>query len=405
MNFKIRGRSFKKVCFFTTDSKPHVGGAAEYLHGLCEALGKSYEVELYSTVDCCEEYPRAHYKAKQLKSRPVRNLGDRLWDRLTPLRKLNTWLYFRQLEKMAVHEIGTLITKDSLVLISYWPPDSHFWCRACQMLRIPYLVICHGLELVYSLKGLPKRWRKKDVQRAFMLITNSRPTGELARIVCGKEIGYTVLNPGIDPNSCREPSSQQLLAKRVELGLPEASFVLLSVGYLTKRKGFDLALQAFAELRHEFPGLYYLIAGDGPERDYLKQLAHVLGADSKIRFIPKADDEEKWLLYGLSDLFIMPNRTLEGSDWEGFGIVFLEAALAGKPSLGGNNGGVPDAVVHGSTGLLVNTCDYLETKEALASLIRDQAKRKQMGEAARQRVLKSFTWDFLVQGLVQRCND
>jgi phosphatidylinositol alpha-1,6-mannosyltransferase len=88
----------------------------------------------------------------------------------------------------------------------------------------------------------------------------------------------------------------------------------------------------------------------------------------------------------------MPNRTLGGSEWEGFGIAFIEAALFGKPSIGGNNGGVADAIVQGKTGFLVDTSDAAGTTQALQMLMMDKDMRIAMGRAARQRAEMDFDW-------------
>ena len=115
-----------------------------------------------------------------------------------------------------------------------------------------------------------------------------------------------------------------------------------------------------------------------------------LRVTERVRFLTDISDQQKWIFYALTDIFVMPNRTLGGRDWEGFGIVFLEAALAGKPSIGGNNGGVPDAIAHGGTGLLVETEDHRETTAAIQDLLSDTVRRERMGEAARERVKTFF---------------
>ena len=88
----------------------------------------------------------------------------------------------------------------------------------------------------------------------------------------------------------------------------------------------------------------------------------------------------------------MPNRA-EGSDVEGFGIVFLEAAAAGRPTIGGSSGGVSEAVEDGVTGLLVSGTDAEELARAIHRLATSPELRHKMGTAGRERVLKGFTWE------------
>src|SRR5690606_1188807 len=90
--------------------------------------------------------------------------------------------------------------------------------------------------------------------------------------------------------------------------------------------------------------------------------------------------------------FLLPNR-MDGVDFEGFGIVFLEAAAAGRPVIAGRSGGVPEAVEDGVTGLLVSGNDELELAAAMERLATTPTLRHQLGEAGRRRVLDRFTWE------------
>ena len=87
----------------------------------------------------------------------------------------------------------------------------------------------------------------------------------------------------------------------------------------------------------------------------------------------------------------MPNRVDEG-DIEGFGIVFLEAAAAGRPVIGGDSGGVPEAVERDETGLLVDGTNPQAVAEAVRALASAPHLRARLGHAGRDRVIRRFTW-------------
>jgi phosphatidylinositol alpha-1,6-mannosyltransferase len=91
-------------------------------------------------------------------------------------------------------------------------------------------------------------------------------------------------------------------------------------------------------------------------------------------------------------VFCHPNR-VDGNDIEGFGMVFLEAAAAGLPVIGGASGGAPEAIVAGETGLLVSGHDDVELTGALAGLVRDADRRLAMGRRGRDRARRDFSWD------------
>jgi len=99
------------------------------------------------------------------------------------------------------------------------------------------------------------------------------------------------------------------------------------------------------------------------------------------------EDLPRW--YNACDLFAMPNRDIDG-DNEGFGLVFLEAAASGKPSIAGLAGGTGSAVVDGVTGLRIDGENVAEIATALGRLLNDPEESNRMGQAARQRVLENF---------------
>jgi phosphatidylinositol alpha-1,6-mannosyltransferase len=173
------------------------------------------------------------------------------------------------------------------------------------------------------------------------------------------------------------------------------------VGRLVPRKGFDLVLHSVARLRRQWPDVRYIILGNGPERMRLEQLAGELGVASNVRMLGHADEMTKWAAYELCDVFVMANRTLGGTDWEGFGIVFIEAALAGRAAVGGASGGTADAIAAGETGLLVDPERPGELTDAIRRLLDDCELRTRLADAAEQRAQTLFSASALSRSLRQ----
>jgi len=141
--------------------------------------------------------------------------------------------------------------------------------------------------------------------------------------------------------------------------------VLLTVGRLSsteRSKGHEKIFDILSPLRTRFPGLVYLIAGDGDDRSRLEARACELGLGPEIvRFLGYVPDEELLDLYRLADLFVMPSTD------EGFGIVYLEAAACGLHVIGGAGDGSSDAIPDARVGETVEP----ENKDALLwSIIR-----------------------------------
>jgi phosphatidylinositol alpha-1,6-mannosyltransferase len=98
-------------------------------------------------------------------------------------------------------------------------------------------------------------------------------------------------------------------------------------------------------------------------------------------------------VYNLCDVYVMPSRVIEeDGDVEGFGITFLEANACGKPVVGGNSGGVPDAVVHGENGFLVDPTSHTEIANTVIQLLNDPALAGHLGRQGLDRIGRRYTW-------------
>ncbi|HSK41404.1 MAG TPA: glycosyltransferase family 4 protein [Arenibaculum sp.] len=148
--------------------------------------------------------------------------------------------------------------------------------------------------------------------------------------------------------------------------------VLLGVGRLIERKGFDRAITALALLRHARPDLCYLIVGTGPYRDRLERIAGEAGVRERVVFAGSVPDPLLPAHYRLADLFVLPNRELPDGDTEGFGLVYLEANASGKPVVAGRAGGVAEVVLDGINGLAVDGGDAHAVAAAVDRLLSDR---------------------------------
>ena len=158
---------------------------------------------------------------------------------------------------------------------------------------------------------------------------------------------------------------------------------LLCVGRLIPRKGQDTLLQACALLRPRYPRLRCHVVGGGPDHQRLVGLRGDLGLIDNVTLhghLPPEELERRW---SQADLFVMPARDERAGDREGFGLVYLETGARGLASVGGRAGGVPEAVLHGQTGLLADGPQ--ELAEAIARLLDDGELRARLGAAGRRR--------------------
>ncbi|MGH7546740.1 MAG: glycosyltransferase family 4 protein [Gemmatimonadales bacterium] len=196
-----------------------------------------------------------------------------------------------------------------------------------------------------------------------------------------------VVHPGIAPSPLLP--EDQVRRTRAQHGL-EGKLALLTVSRLVKHKGHDQVLRALGMLAARHPNVVYLIVGGGEERASLERQISALGLARRVRLLGALPWDEVEGLYQACDLFVMTSRT-EGTDVEGLGMVYLEASLRGKAIVAGRDGGVPDVVQDGETGLLVDPTDPAAIARALDRLLSDAGLRRRMGDAGRRRVLEEFS--------------
>lgn len=201
----------------------------------------------------------------------------------------------------------------------------------------------------------------------------------------------TTIYPGIDLSRFTYRGDKGVFRRR--LGIYEDSFVIVSISRLVPRKGMDTLIKAASIASREIPKLQLVIGGDGREMNRLQSLAQSHSAP--VHFLGRVSDEDMDDLYNCGDLFAMLcyNRWFN-LEQEGFGIVFLEAAACGVPSIAGRSGGSGEAVLDGVTGsVLEDSRNPLAVAEAMVRYYKDEGLRRAQGEAARDRVSSSFSYD------------
>ncbi len=266
-------------------------------------------------------------------------------------------------------------TRERLTIASVWWPVGLALALVPHALRGPLAILVHGTEVSPGRKGVRRRIMRAVFSRADVILANSRFTAELLRRA-GIRGNVRIISLGVD----MEPVAP------ARAGVP----TVLSVGRLVERKGFDRMLDALPRLRNEFPDLRYEIVGDGPERKALEERAQRLGVAAAVTFLGSVAEDGLRDAYARAWCFALPVRNVR-DDVEGFGIVYLEAAMASLPSLGGIASGAADAIVEGETGLLVDGTSVDAIVAALGALLRDRERSEQMGRQGLERALK-FTW-------------
>jgi phosphatidylinositol alpha-1,6-mannosyltransferase len=143
----------------------------------------------------------------------------------------------------------------------------------------------------------------------------------------------------------------------------------------------------------EVPDAHLVFIGEGPHRKKLDALVDRYKLHNHVTFIGRIQYSDLPLYISLGDIFAMPSRSrLFGLEVEGLGIVYLEASACGLPVVGGDSGGAPDAVKEGITGFVVDGNNRAQIADRICTLLKDETRRRQMGEAGRAWALEEWQW-------------
>lgn len=270
-----------------------------------------------------------------------------------------------------------------------------------RLLHTPFWVACHDAEVW---DRIPFH-KLAALRRAQFALPVSRFTAE------------TLLeNNGISPTKIRvihnaipDEFIRMLLSTRPVASsctkYSRGNRYLLSVGSLARAhsyKGFDTVIRALPRLTAGTFDLHYVIVGTGDNQPRLEALASEMGVRHKVTFAGQVSDRELADLYLGCEAFVMPSRTsaTNGRRYgEGFGRVYVEAALAGKPVVGSTGGGAAEAVLHGKTGLVVDPTSGDQVTNALSILVHDPYLAQTMGREGRLWAQKNFSEESLRSNL------
>jgi len=277
----------------------------------------------------------------------------------------------------------------------------------------------HGLDVI-----LPIEWYQRQLKSAFRrldkLVCVSQATAQQVKLRGASDEVVTVIPCPAEENFVKLEKNEELFRKiEAEIGVNlRGKKVLLSLGRPIKRKGFDyFADRVFPHLSED---CVYIVAGPVLKKPaWIELLSPLLGKKlhhnlllasgaytsherllelcrhPRVYYINEISNIHRNLLYSACDLFVMPNRTVEG-DMEGFGQVALEACMRGVPVIATGIEGIVDAVIDGENGLCFREGDDAGTIRAITELLGDESKLREFGGKARDYTAKNFSMKTIV---------
>ena len=245
---------------------------------------------------------------------------------------------------------------------------------------IPFSYTAHAKD-IYA-KGPAPEILEHQVDRASFVVTVTEDNVRALKQRLGLTLGNKVLRlyNGVDLGSI-QPNGY---------GTGSREPRIVCVARLVEKKGVDNLLESLASLNTRGIGASCSIVGDGPERARLESMASALGIDKSVEFFGTTPHEEVIEEMRHADLVVLPARVARNGDKDALPTVLLEAMACGVPVVSTTVGGIPEIVQHGRTGLLVTPDSSWALTSALADLLSDLERRREMGHAARHRAETLF---------------
>lgn len=367
-------RSTPRILVVTRNLPPLLGGMERLNWHMIDELSQAAEVHVVGPDEAAAQAPkRAVYH---------------------PARLRPTWRFLLEAALSAVRVARRHRPQMVLAGSGLTAPIALMAARLCGARAVTYI---HGLDIttrnpVYRALWLP------TIRRMDAVIANSRSTLGFAVEAGVPQDRLALVFPGAKTPIADFPSEKlQALRDRLQLGERR---ILISVGRLTARKGLqEFVREALPRVVALHPDTLLLIVGDAP-KDALHAHAHAqtpesildaaqrAGIADSVRFIgPITDLEELCVAYQLAEAHVFPVRSIPG-DSEGFGMVAIEAAVNGTPTVAFATGGIVDAVADGASGYLVRPHDYERLADSIARVLDAPG---ELREACRQHGQK-FSW-------------
>ena len=359
----------------TRNFPPDLGGIQSLMGGLCENLINHGPVKVFAS----EYINSKSYDDKSLAS-IERVKGIKLFKKYRKALAVNNFIKTNKIRALIADHWKSLelIKKENL-------KKTKTFC------------LLHSKEINHDIDSLLNKRLIQSTNKADFIIANSNFTKKLAINVGIDESKIHIIFPGIEKPKAIEKISKMKAEEKFGDSFPK----IITVSRLDKRKGHDKILMLIKNLKPKFPKIKYISVGFGKEEKNLLKLKKELNLDKEVTFLKNIDYDLKIALIANANLFLMPSR-IEKKSVEGFGISFIEAASYGVGSIGGKDGGAPDAISHNKTGLICNGNDLSSIYDSVIDFLKNDNFIK-YGDNAKV-FSEKFYWNKIIKNYLKLIN-
>ncbi len=322
--------------------------------------------------------------------------SPRRWERLTheqgaPNRIRNPWYQLLGAPYVILGCLAArrLAAKESFDIVHvHWPfPHAPLGAAATSICGAPLVMTCHGAEFALARrKPWVRECLKRGLRRADILIANSSDTAVQIKELSGRDAEVLAFGSTVEPKS--------------EFHIPNEVPRILFTGRLIQRKGVEYLLRAAPRVLERMRAKF-IITGDGDQRAALERLRDELSLQDHVEFLGFVSKERLNQEYAQCDLWVNPSIIDDRGDTEGLGVGAIEAYAHGKPVVCSAVGGIPDAVLHEITGLLVPQKDPDRLAAAILAILRNPQHANRMAAAGMEFARERFCWHRISDRLEQ----
>ncbi|MCS7131544.1 MAG: glycosyltransferase family 4 protein, partial [Hadesarchaea archaeon] len=248
---------------------------------------------------------------------------------------------------------------------------------------IPSVLTCHSVHNCNGFWELIHKPLLLPIKRADRIIAVSNASAGFCRAFGVPENKIKVILNGLDPQEFDPNDGPRI---RANLGIGSRPLVVTAIR-LVKRKGPRYLIMAFSKVLQNVPDAMLVIAGDGPEATNLRKLVKKLNIENSVLMLGRLHHKQVLKLMTAADVFVLPSLM------ESFGLVLLEAMMAGTPIVCTRVGGVPEVVENGVNGLMVPPADDNALADAILMILNNRELAKRLSRNGLKIVRERFNWE------------
>ena len=348
----------------TRSFPPEIGGMQSLMWGLTKEMSKNFMVKVFA------DYHDEHKEFDSKVNFSIERVGG-----IKFLRKIRKAQLINEFLKE---------NKVDGVIADHW--------KSLELIKTTKKKYCliHGKEINHPKGSSLNKRIIKILNNVEKVIANSEFTKNLAINNGVDQDKLIVINPGIEPAKELNKKSLDQVESLLKIKTPR----LITVSRFDKRKNHEKTIMALRNLKQIYPDIVYICIGYGDELENIKNLVKELNLSSQVMFFKDITEELRNALIAKSNIFVMPS-IIHKTSVEGFGIVYVEAAQYGIPSLGGKDGGASDAIQHDKTGLICDGNNLDDIYSSLNSMIENK-KYYTLGKNAKE-FSNKFYWSNTIE--------